>query len=105
MQAQLTSDPILNLLAILSATLFIDGIILYYVYRKNKLGLGFKISFLVLLSALIPNIANSVAQFFESNAIIFQLFWGGLSIIVMLITIIYVLNNIISPINSFNPSL
>ena len=100
MQAQITSNPVTNLLIVLSGSIVIDGIILYYVYKKNKFGLGFKISLLVLFSALIPNISNFAGQLFKTNALLVQTVWGIFSIAVVIITIIYILNNIITPINT-----
>ena len=100
MLSQLSSNPVMNLLEVSLGTIVIDFIFLYYIYRKNKFGIGFKLTLSILIVTLMLNVSDSIGQFFGNNAMIFQTLWGAIDIILIGYVIYFILTNIINPINS-----
>ena len=100
MLSQLSSNPVMNLLEVSLGTIVIDFIFLYYIYRKNKFGIGFKLTLFILIATLMLNVSDSIGQFFGDNAMVFQTLWGAIDIILIGYIIYFILTNIINPINS-----
>ena len=96
-------DPMQEFLLILTSTVIIDLLVIYYIYKKSGNGIALRIMLIFLLSTDIITLTNTSQRFVENDVFLQSVFsilvMGVINLFLVFFSIYYIITYISNPIN------